>query len=93
LPMSSKKKQLSPLEMEERAAVARDFLNNPIIQEIFADMSSRQVGILYEADIGSLTAGTAHAMLRAIDSVKSELESILTDKKMHDKFYRETKHE
>jgi hypothetical protein len=34
------------------------------------------------AEIGSLTASAAHAMLLAIEGVQGELESIVTDKKM-----------
>ena len=93
MPLTSKKKNLSQLEIDERAAVATDFLNNKVIQEIFDDMRSRQVGILYEADVGSLTASTAHAMLRAIEALRGELESVITDKKMHEKFHRGGPHE
>lgn len=79
---------LNPLELEERAATARDILNNPIFREVLASMHSRQVGILEGADVGSLTASTAHAMMKAIGELRSELESIVTDKKISDRASR-----
>jgi len=82
LPTRQSKQPLSQLEIEERAATARDFIDNPMVQEMFDNMRSRQLGILMNAEIGSLTASAAHAMLLAIEGVQGELESIVTDKKM-----------
>lgn len=82
MPTRQYKQALSHLEIEERAATARDFIDNPMIQGMFDGMRSRQLGILMNAEIGSLTASAAHAMLLAIEGVQGELESIVTDKKM-----------
>lgn len=87
-PMRSSSAGLSQLELEERAATARDFLNNPIFMEALAAMHSRQAGILMAADVGSLTASAAHAMMKAIGELQSELESIVTDKKISDRMNR-----
>jgi hypothetical protein len=86
--MRSSSAVLSPLEIEERAATARDILNTPLIRELFETMHSRQVGILLEAPVGSLTASAAHAMMRAIRELQSELQSVVTDKKMYERFNR-----
>ena len=87
--MRQYKQALSPLELDERAATARDFLTNPLVQEAFDTIHSRHLGILMSSPIGSLTASAAHAMLLAVEGIKSELESMVTDKKMHDRFRRD----
>jgi hypothetical protein len=81
------------MELEERAASARALLSDPIFRDVLDTMYSRHIGILAGADIGSLTASAAHAMLRAINELRSELESIVTEKKMHDKFHKGKQHD
>jgi hypothetical protein len=39
-----------------------------------------------QADVGSLTATTAHAMLRALEDIHAALVSKVNDKKMYDKY-------
>jgi hypothetical protein len=77
---------LSPIELDERAASAQNFLNDPVVKEIFSELRSQYTGTLMQADVGSLTATTAHAMLRALEDIHAALVSKVNDKKMYDKY-------
>lgn len=72
--------------MEERAAEARVILNNPVFKNALEDVYSRALGTLLNADVGSLTAGTAHASIKAVRDVQKQLEQYVADKLMRDKF-------
>lgn len=78
-------KRLSDYEIEERAASARAFLNDPVIKEAFDSMHSRYMGTLLASDVGSLTATAAHAKLAALADFQAELISVITEKKIRDK--------
>lgn len=80
------KSRLSDLEIDNRAAEAQELLNNPVFKSAFDDVYSRALGTLLNADIGSLTASTAHATMKAIQDVRKQLEDYVTDKKMRDRF-------
>ena len=78
--------RLSNLEVEEKAAEAQSLLNNPVLRDAFVDIHSRALGILQEAEVGSLTAGGAHAMLKAINEVEAQLEQYVADDKVRQKY-------
>lgn len=61
-------------------------MNNPVFREALEDVYSRAVGTLLAADVGSLTASTAHASMKAIRDIENQLEDYVTDKKMRDKY-------
>ena len=77
---------LNNLEIEERATEAEVLLNSKVLWDAFDDVYSRQVGILLGSDVGSLTAGQAHAMLKALEEIRHQLDQYLTDRKMRRKF-------
>jgi hypothetical protein len=78
--------RLSNMEVESRAAEAQALLNNPIFQMAMSDAYSEAIGTLLDADVGSLTATTAHATMKAITAIRSRLEQFTTDHKMRQKY-------
>jgi hypothetical protein len=72
--------------VEERALEAAELLDNPLFKEALDEVYSRALGTLLNADVGSLTAGTAHATMRAIHDIRSQLEQYVTDHKMRLKY-------
>jgi len=74
------------LQVDERAAEAKAILDNPVFTNAIEDVYSRALGILLNADVGSLTATTAHATLKGIRDIKKQLEEYILDKKMRDRF-------
>lgn len=84
--MMVQRRQLSDFEIDERAAEAKALLNNPLLQEVLSAVYSGAEQQLLNAEVGSLTAATAHAMMKVIPAVRSQLEAYLTDAKMRDKF-------
>jgi hypothetical protein len=78
--------RLSAHELDERAAEAQSILDNSIFKDALDDVYSRALGTLLNADVGSLTASTAHATMRAIRDVRNQLEQYVMDKKMRDKW-------
>ena len=82
-------KRLSDHEIDERAAEAQSLLDNSVFADALDDVYSRALGTLLNADVGSLTATTAHATMKAIRDVRSQLEQYVSDKKMRAKFGRE----
>lgn len=85
LPLTERKR-LSDHEVDERAAEAQYLLNNPVFVDALDDVYSRALGTLLNADVGSLTASTAHATMKAIRDVRSQLEQYVADKKMRTKY-------
>jgi hypothetical protein len=79
-------KRLSDYEVDERAAEAKSLLDNSVFADALNDVYSRALGTLLNADVGSLTASTAHATMKAIRDVRSQLEQYIADKKMRTKF-------
>ena len=79
-------KRLSDHEIDDRAAEAQSLLNNSVFVDALDDVYSRALGTLLNADVGSLTATTAHATMKAIRDVRSQLEQYVSDKKMREKF-------
>jgi hypothetical protein len=66
--------KLSPGELEELAADAREALNNRAMQRVFLDLERQYVSVLKSSNVGDLTATTAHASLRVLEDVKAQLQ-------------------
>ena len=75
----------SPLDIEERAAEARALQNNSVLKEAFANVREEQLRILIQEPVGSLTAGAAHATVKALDGVLQQLQSIVNEALMQRK--------
>jgi len=80
------RKRLSDHEVDERAAEAETILDNSVFVEALDEVYSQALGTLLNADVGSLTASTAHATMKAVRSIRSQLEQFITDKKMRVKY-------
>lgn len=72
--------------MDERAAESKALLANPVLRQAFQDIYSQAVNRMQNADVGSLTATTAHAMMKAIIDLQKQLEQYLADGKMRQKY-------
>jgi len=81
-------RQLSDYEADERATEAEVLLQNPVFISALDEVYSRAVGTLLSADVGSLTASTAHATMKAIRDIRSQLEQYISDRKMRQKFHK-----
>lgn len=73
---------LSPQQIEERAAEARALVNNPVLKEAFEKAKEEQVRVLIQAEVGSLTAGAAHATVKALDGVLQQLQVMVNEAAM-----------
>lgn len=72
--------------MDEKAAEAKALLENPVLKEALDMVYSRAAGILLNTDVGSLTASTAHATMKAVTQLRSQLEQFVADSRMRQKF-------
>jgi hypothetical protein len=70
---------LSAIDIEERAAEARSILNSPILKQAFADLQAEYVSKLIQAEVGGLTASTAHASMKVLGDVEARLQSYVND--------------
>jgi hypothetical protein len=80
--------RLSNLEVEEKAANAQAVLNDPTFINAMEDVYSRAEGILLDAEVGSLTAGAAHATMKAIKDIRNQLDQYIADNKMRQKYHK-----
>ncbi len=67
------RKPLTPGEIEEMAADARNALNTKVVQRVFDDMEEIYVNTLKSSNVGDLKATDAHASLRVLEAVKAQL--------------------
>lgn len=74
--------QLTPLQIEERAAEARSLLHNSVLLEAVGNAKKEQLQVLIQADVGSLTASTAHATVKALDGVLQQLQVFVNEATM-----------
>jgi hypothetical protein len=83
---SQEQPRLSNFEVQERATEAQALLGNPVFVSAIDDVYSRAVGTLLAAEVGSLTASTAHASMKAVRDIKAQLEQYIADHKMRQKY-------
>lgn len=76
----------SDFEVDERAASALALLNDPYIVETFTALREMFVNILENSPVGSDEAVTAHTSLRVLQTFRANVESMVTDKKMRQKY-------
>lgn len=70
------------LTKDERAAEARALQQNPVLQETLAKMEADSISAIKGSTGDTLTQGAACATLRAVDSFRAYLESIVNDAKV-----------
>lgn len=76
-------KQLSAIEIEERAAEARNILNSPTMKSIWEELQAEYTEQLIQAEVGGLTASTAHASMKVLRDVQSRLQTYVTDQQFN----------
>jgi hypothetical protein len=74
--------KLSPFDIEERASEARAILASPAMKYAFAELEAEYLNQLIQAEVGGLTASTAHASMKVLRDVQSRLETFITEEKM-----------
>jgi hypothetical protein len=72
---------LSP-EIEERAADARMIQNSKVFKEAMENLMAEYTRKLVQADVGSLTATTAHASMKVLADVQGQLKSFIDEATM-----------
>ena len=82
----SPKPRLSNFETEEKAHQAQSILNDPVFKGAIDDVYSKSIQNLLNAEVGSLTASAAHASIKAILLIRSQLEEYISDDKIRKKF-------
>jgi hypothetical protein len=80
------KPRLTNYEVEEKAIEAEGLLANPVLVSALDDIHSRHMGTLLESDVGSLTAGAAHASIKAITDLREQLKQYIADHKVRQKY-------
>jgi hypothetical protein len=75
----------SPLELEERAADARELLGHPLLLEATTELHHQYVAMLIQSELGSPQALMAQAGLKSIQHMRGQLESVITEQKMDKK--------
>lgn len=71
--------KLQPHEIEERAAEARNILNSEAFKVVIDAVHNRCIQTLLSEPVGSLTAASAHATMKALTEIKGELQSQIND--------------
>ena len=84
--MTNPERRLNNFEVEERAKEAQSILDNPVFKEAMDQVYSRAVSELLAAEVGTLTAGAAHATMKSIMSIRGQLNDFITDDKMRQKY-------
>ncbi len=77
---------LNNFEVEEKAHDAEALLRSDVFNGSLDDIYSAAVRRLLEADIGSLTANSAHATMKSIMDIRHRLEQYINDHKMRQKY-------
>lgn len=71
---------LSALEREELIADAQAALNSSALKFVFQQFHQECVQELLNAEVGGLTAATAHASMKVLAGVEARLQSIVNEK-------------
>lgn len=70
------------LQLDERAAEARNILNSPLYKEVLEKMEQDFTDRMRNAPIGSDKSTEAHAMLKVLAEFQANFVSIIMDQKM-----------
>lgn len=78
--MQRPKPKYTPMEIEELAADAQACLNSKGLQYAFAELQEEYLTQLIQAEVGGLTASTAHASMKVLEAVKDRLQAMVNEK-------------
>src|SRR3954470_2152859 len=85
-PFQAEPERLSNHDVEEKAAIAQSLLDNPVLKEALLDIYSRASGTLLDEEPGTLTAASAHAMMKSVIDFELQLQQYISDNKMRQKY-------
>jgi hypothetical protein len=71
---------LSAMEKEELIADAQAALNSSAVKFVFQQYREECIQELLNAEVGGLTAATAHASMKVLAGVEARLQSIVNEK-------------
>ena len=86
IPSDQQQPRLSNMEVADKAADARALLNDNVLVKALNDIYSKAAGTLVSAEIGSLTATHAHAMMKAVLDLEAQLKEYVADDKLRQKY-------
>lgn len=69
-------------EIQERAADARALLGSDIFNRVMQRLHEEYLEQLIQAEVGGLTAATAHASMKSLEAIKARLKAFITDEQM-----------
>ena len=72
----------NPLQLDERAAEARNILTSPLYKEVLGKMEQDFTDRMRNSRIGSEESQAAHAMLKVLAEFDANFRSIINDQKM-----------
>lgn len=78
--------RLDNFETETKAKEAHALLKSDVFLDAMEEVYSKAVGTLLDADIGSLTAQGAHAIMKAVIEIRGQLEEYVNDDKVRKKY-------
>lgn len=71
--------ELTKYEQEELIADAKGALASKGVQYVFDELKEEYYQLLIQAEVGGLTASTAHASMKVLEDVRSRLQSIVNN--------------
>jgi len=70
----------------EKAAQSKALLDNSVLQDALVGIYSKAAGTLLDAEPGTLTATSAHAMMKSVIDLQHQLEEYVSDDKVRQKY-------
>ena len=71
--------KLTALELDDIASDVRSFKNSPAFDYVFASLREKYIQQLLNANVGDLTATSAHASMKVLEDVRNELSVFETE--------------
>ena len=85
-PLQPEPSRLDNRGVTEKAEKAKAVLDSEVLHDALLDIYSRASGTLLDAEVGSLTASSAHAMMKSVLDLQLQLEQYISDDKMRQKY-------
>lgn len=73
-------------EQQKALALGQDakaFLENPVFDKVLTHLTGKYIRVLVAEPVGSLTAGSAHATLRALNDFKDAVKLLASEVAVH----------
>lgn len=77
--------KLTDQELDELASDISSFTNSRAFGVVFAGLQAKYIQQLLQANVGDLTAASAHASMKVLEDVKGELKLFHNEIKMREK--------